>query len=188
MTTKMLDGLDGRKMSTSWGNVINIIDEPFDQYGKVMSMNDDMLLQYIELATDISTDEAKRLAQQLENKSINPKVVKERVAFEIVKRYHGGNAAKKAAEKFTATFTRKETPDDISEIALTKFSAPVGFFADKLFSAGLCASKSEARRLLQEGAVKKNGQKIAFSGHTLEVELKKGDVIQVGKRKFVRIV
>ena len=107
MTTKMLLGLDGRKMSTSWGNVINITDSADEQFGKVMSMHDDQILNYFGLATDITPAEGKNIEDELE-RGANPKHIKERLAFSIVARYHGESAAHKAQEKWGKLFSKKE--------------------------------------------------------------------------------
>ena len=110
MVTKMLSGTDGRKMSTSWGNVINIIDEPSEQFGKVMAMRDEMMEEYLKLATGLPDGE---VALCMRDARKDPKRTKVRIAFEIVKRYHGEREAKKAQERFEKMFSKKEIPDEI---------------------------------------------------------------------------
>lgn len=182
ITTKMLEGLDGRKMSTSWGNVINITDEPFDQYGKVLSMRDEVMPQYLELVSGLDSTKTRALIAELKQGKTNPKRIKEQLAYTLVARYHGEEAAAGARAKFNKTFSRKETPDDIALVVLKKKTVSV---VDFLVEQKLAASKSEARRLIEQGAVSVNKKKI--SDWKAVVRFDSGNVVQVGKRRFVRI-
>ena len=147
MTNKMLLGTDGRKMSTSWGNVINIVDAPGDQFGKVMSVRDDQIPNYFHLATDVPEKEIKKHVDGIKGGD-NPKKVKEILAFEVVKRYHGEKKARAAAENFTKTFSRREIPDAIPTL---KISSGTILPVDLIVASGVFKSKSEARRLIQQG-------------------------------------
>ncbi len=177
MTTKMLIGLDGRKMSTSWGNVINIIDSPDEQFGKIMSMHDDLLVEYSELAAGKDRKDAKLL------KGKDIKKAKEELASEIVRRYHGEKAAAAAREKWENIFSKKEiSGSDIPELKLKikKISA-----IDLVLAAKTVKSKSEAGRLIEQGAVQINGQAVKDMRKT--VELKGGETVKIGKKNFFRI-
>ncbi len=181
LTTKMLLGLDGRKMSTSWGNVVNIIDSPDEQFGKIMSMHDEGIIDYFEIATDVSLPLVRDYKEQLE-KGTNPKILKERLAFEIVKRYHGAKAAEKARERFEKLFSKKEVPEDITRLKLAGKEANM---LDLLINAGV-ASKSEARRLMHQNAVELNG---AIKNDPFEtVRFRGNEILKIGKHRFFKIV
>lgn len=182
MTNKMLLGLDGRKMSTSWGNVININDAPEDQFGKVMSVHDDLIISYFEFATDVSTEEIKGFSEELEA-GINPKAMKEKLAFEIVKRYYGEKAAKAAAEHFESIFSKREIPDTIPEL---KVKSNVILPVDLIMLSGVVSSKSEARRLVEQGAFDVGGT--VRKDPKTPIELKGGETIRIGKRHFFRVI
>lgn len=180
MTLQMLLGTDGRKMSTSWGNVINITDAPNDMFGKVMASDDKVILEYFTLATALPEAEIKKHEAELK-KGRNPKDIKEVLAFEIVKRYHGEARAKKAQEEFASVFREKELPKDIPELRITNYELPV---TDLLIQAKV-QSKSEARRLIEQGGVHLNDKVI--QDPFAKLSLKSGDVLNIGKRKFFRI-
>lgn len=171
-----LAGTDGRKMSSSWGNVINITDQPDDMFGKVMSIKDDLIPQYFELATRLSPNEIKSLLDQLKDRS-NPRDLKIRLAFEIVKLYHGIKKAEKAREEFEKVFSKGELPTDIKEVSRGGQN-----IVDVITEEGLVSSRSEAKRLMDQGAVTINDQKTDWG-----TVAKAGDVIRVGPRKFLRI-
>lgn len=178
MTSKMLNGLDGRKMSTSWGNIITVVDEPGDMYGKVMSMKDELIDEYFELTTRLSADEI----SQIKNSSTNPRDIKAKLAKEIVKMYHGEKEAEKAEEEFNKVHRNKELPTDMPVFVVNKNEYNL---ADLLCDSKLVVSKKEAKRLAEAGAVdidnitEKDWRKI--------IELRDGMVIKVGSRKFVKI-
>lgn len=182
ITFKMLYGLDGRKMSTSWGNVINILNSPNKQYGKIMSMKDELIINYFELATDLSVREVKKIEKSLKSGKLNPKDAKARLAKEIVAMYHSKAAAEKAEREFNRVFGQKKLP---SEIKGVKLKAKKINILDLLVKTKLTLSKSEAKRIILQGGLKidnevqKDWQKI--------INLKQGMIVQVGKRKFVRV-
>jgi len=182
MTLELLPGLDGEKMSTSKGNTINILDPAKEMFGKLMSMKDEMIEVYLKLYPSLSEEEKEELLNLLKNKSVNPRDIKEKLAFSITKLYWGEKEAQKAKEDFEIIFRKKEIPNEISIFLTNKIKYPI---LDLLFDAKLAKSKSEAKRLiLQKGVeidnqLKKDWKEI--------VEIKDGMVIKVGKRNFVKI-
>ncbi len=180
LVTKMVIGLDGRKMSTSWGNVINIIDSPEEQFGKVMSLRDELIPEYFEAVTDVTENEIAAIKKELK-KGTNPKILKERLAFEIVQRYHGAAAAKKAQDNFEKVFSRREAPDEMSLLKLPtkKLTA-----LDIVVAAGTMKSRSDARRLIEGGGFEFDGRTI--KNPLEEIAVRGGEVIRVGKKSFFR--
>jgi tyrosyl-tRNA synthetase len=180
----LLIGTDGsQKMSKSLGNYIGV-DEPADEiYGKVMSIPDSLIIDYLELVTDVPDDEIAEFKVQMANQSINPMVIKKRLAQEIVTQFHGAKAAREAEEHFTKVFQRGEVPE---EVVLLKTSAGnKSTLTAELTEAGLTKSRSEARRLLAQGAIEIDGKTIT---EDLEIkQIKKGSIIKVGKRRFAQI-
>jgi len=146
LTTKMLEGTDGRKMSTSWGNVINITDESNDMFGKIMSVRDELIGKYFLLATRLPASEITEIEEKMKQ-GANPKDSKLRLAREIVALYHGKEAAERAAVHFENTFV-KGMPEEFTKIALSGKEV-----ATALIEHGIIASKAELRRLLSEGAI-----------------------------------
>ncbi len=182
VTVPLLIGTDGKmKMSQSLGNYIGITESPAEQFGKIMSISDELLLPYFELVARYNSKQLKRVKTELEQ-GRNPKELKVELAKAVVKMYHSQTAAERAAEEFERVFARKQKPTDIPEVKLKagKYDLP-----ELLQKLQLVSSKSAARRLIEQGGVKINKQKVD-SWHE-PVMLSKGDVIQVGKRKFVKI-
>lgn len=182
VTLKMLNGLDGRKMSTSWGNIITIVDDPKDMFGKVMSMKDELIDEYFELATRLS----KEKIEQIKKSSNNPRDIKARLAKEIVILYHGENKAKKAEEEFNKIFRDKQSP---SQIEIFKTDQKIYPVLDLLRDTKLASSKNEAKRLIEGGAVslKNNGQELKISNWKENIKIENGMIIQAGKRRFIKI-
>ncbi len=179
LTIKMLSGTDGRKMSTSWGNVINITDEPNDMFGKVMSVKDELLEEYFILCTDVSEDFVSDMKQKIAA-GANPRDFKLKLASEIVLIYHGKEKALKAQESFINTFKKGAVPEDIETIVVSEKKT----LADVLLEAHIVASKSEWRRLVGEGAISylPSNKKVLDPNALAE----DGD-LKVGKRRFIRI-
>ena len=171
MTLKMLSGLDGRKMSTSWGNVINITDAPNNIYGKIMSMKDELIENYFELCTKIS----------LKGK-LNPRDAKARLAKEIVSTYYNKRTAEQAEKEFNRVFREKKLP---LKIPIFKTSKKVYPILDILFDSKLVSSKSEAKRLILQKAVKIDN--VMFANWKEKISLKNSMIIKAGKRKFIKI-
>ncbi len=179
MTYEMLYGLDGRKMSTSWGNIITILDEPQEKYGKIMSMKDEYITDYFRLTTKMSLEEIKEIEEALKNESLNPRDAKMKLAFELTKLYHGEKAALEAEEEFKKVFQKGEKPTEMPKVKIAELSL------DALIAIGAAGSKGEARRLMEQGGVKLNDKKITDWKEPGEVKSK--DVIQVGPRKFFEV-
>ena len=177
ITFKMLNGLDGRKMSTSWGNIITVLDEPSDMYGKIMSMSDELIPEYLELATRLTKKEIDEIKE-----IPNPRDQKAMLAKEIVKMYHDEKAAVKAGEEFDKVFRDKELPTVIPVFETDKKGY---FILDLLCDAGLASSKNEAKRLVEAGAIDINDSTEKEWKKT--VEIKDGMIIKSGSRKFVKI-
>ena len=178
MTTNMLWGLDGRKMSTSWGNVVNITDEPAEMFGKLMSLRDELMADYLKLATRLAEKEMKKI-EALKN----PKEKKERLALEVVALYHGKSAALKAKKEFERVFSEKKLPAEILEVRLPKGSYnPI----DLLLKARLASSKSEARRLVEQKGICIDENVLESPRQT--IELKNPIILSKGKRHFVKII
>ncbi len=183
---KMLYGLDGRKMSTSWGNVINILDKPKEMYGKIMSMKDELISDYFELSTKISLKEIEKIKRDLKGKKINPREVKAKLAREVVKLYHGERTAEKAEKEFNRVFKEKKLPSKISVFRTSKKVYPI---LDLLFDSKLVSSKSEAKRVVESGGVSINTQdkKVKIKNWKEKIKIEDGMVVQVGKRRFIKV-
>ncbi len=185
LTMPLLVGLDGtEKMSKSLGNYIGINEPPNEMYGKTMSIPDKLIYTYFELATDVSNEELRQIRRQLEDPAVNPRDLKRRLAFEIVKIYHGETAAKSAEEEFDRVFSKKNLPTDMPEFVLSKAEGKI-WIVRLMASAGLVKTNAEARRLIQQGAVSIDGQKI--TDVNLEIEPEKDFVLKAGKRRFLKV-
>jgi len=180
MTTGMLWGLDSRKMSTSWGNVVNITDEPNEMYGKLMSLNDELMPNYLRLTTRLSEQEIKEIEA-----IAHPKKRKEQLAYEVVKLYHGKGAATKAKEEFKKVFTQKELPIDIKEVFVEKGLYTVHDLLSRC-ALMLSNSKSEARRLILQGGVRVNDEVVTSPSQLIQIT--KPILLSKGKRNIVKIV
>jgi len=184
VTTPLLEGLDGvQKMSKSYGNYIGIDEPATEMFGKVMSISDDLMWKYYELLTDLSPDQISTLRLRCDSGDENPRNVKVRLAKSIISDFHSEFAANEAEEHFNRQFVRKEVPDEIQEKQID-----VGNYklAELLVSTGLAASKGEARRLIEQGGVKVNGEKASNASDEIAVA-GNSTLLQVGKRKFLKI-
>src|SRR3989344_1286689 len=180
LTTNMLLGTDGRKMSTSWGNVINIEDEPSDMFGKVMSLRDDLLQTYFLLCTDMPAEEAGKMGARIEAGE-NPRDLKLDLAEQIVALYWGAMAAVKARKTFIDTFSLKKIPEEVETISVN----PNTTLVDTFLGAEIIKSKTEWRRLVDEGAVFDTSSGVKISNYD---EVARGDVTYIiGKKRFVKI-
>ena len=181
MTNPLIEGLDGRKMSSSWGNTINLLDLADDMFGKTMSMPDSLIEKYFVLATRLPLAEIEEI-----KKLSNPRDQKARLAFEVTKMYHGEKEAAAAAENFDKVFRRHETPEEMPVFETNK---KVYSIMRLLCDTGLAASNNEAKRLIEGNAVTviKNGTEIKITDWKQEVQLENDMVAQAGKRKFVKI-
>lgn len=182
LTSKLLLGTDGRKMSKTFGNTIPLITAPNDMFGKIMSIRDELIGDYFELCTQAPIEEVNQIKQSLQNQSVNPRDLKVKLAFEIVKLYHGEKEAEKAKIEFENVFQRKELPSEMTRWQAGKEEYNI---LDLLFESGLTASKGEAKRMVLGRAVEISGQTKTDWQETIKIE--NGMIIQVGKRKFVKI-
>lgn len=183
----LLEGTDGiEKMSKSLGNYIGINEPPNDIYGKVMSIPDELIIKYFELATDIHPDIIDGIKKDLSTGSVNPRDIKMDLAREIVRLYYDEELSAAAEQHFKTVFQNKGIPEDISTIKLTasELANEEIDIIELITRANFASSKSEARRLVQQGAVKLNGVKVAAM-HAVKVE--EGGILQVGKLKFCKI-
>ncbi len=184
LTVPLLEGLDGvNKMSKSFGNYVGIDEPPDVMYGKLMSISDELMVRYYELLSDISLEEFEELKRGIKDGSVNPKEAKKKLAREIVERYHGPEAARMAEEKFEKVFERREVPEDVETVELD-FGKPA-WICQVMVKAGLTRSSSEAKRLIAQGGVKVDGEKITDEG--LELVPGRTYLLQVGRRKFKRV-
>lgn len=181
MTFELLSGTDGRKMSKTYDNAIYLSDSPSEMFGKVMSIKDELIESYFVLATDVATKEIEKTVKAIA-KGGNPRDAKVSLAFSLVNRYYDKKEAEKAQADFETRFVKKEIPDDIKEVELPYKVAPL---VDILVALKMTESKSEARRLIEQGGVRVEGAVIGDREAVLEPM--PGMVIQVGKRKFVKI-
>ena len=184
ITMPILEGLDGvQKMSKSLGNYIGISEAPSEMYGKAMSIPDELMMRYFMLVTDMSIEEQEQLSKDLESGAAHPRDVKMKLAHTIVRLYHGEEAANFGQDEFIRVFQKHAMPTDIPEYKVAITEEPV-FVPQLLSDAGLTASNGEARRSIKAGAFKIDGEKC----NEEHIVLKDGMVLQVGKRKFIKIV
>ncbi|HEY8531258.1 MAG TPA: tyrosine--tRNA ligase [Limnochorda sp.] len=184
----LLLGTDGHeKMSKSLGNTIPWDAPPEDKFGKLMSIPDHLIWPYLELLTRVPMDEVRAWRAAVEEGSLHPKEAKKRLAREVVRMLHGEEAAQAAEAHFDQVFTRRELPDEMPEVALSASEAPGGEIwpVALVVRAGLAASNSEARRLITQGAVRLDGETVTDPGRNVTV--RDGAVLQVGRRRFVRL-
>jgi len=181
----LLIGTDGtQKMSKSLGNYIGVDEPPSEIYGKIMSIPDSLIIDYIELVTDIPDEEVAEFKAQIANQSVNPMTVKKRLAYEIVAQFHSSQAAGEAEGHFAKVFQKGEVPDE-TVVMINASAGLKSTLSAELTKAGLTKSRSEARRLLTQCAIEIDGKTIT---EDLEMtQLKKGSVIKVGKRRFAKI-
>lgn len=184
----ILTGLDGeQKMSKSLGNYIGISEPPSEIFGKAMSIPDNLMPEYFRLCTDFSTEEIDKIEEGLKSGALHPRDVKMRLAGRLVAIYHGDAESRKAAEEFRKIFQKGDMPSEMPEFDLSREIDPQGSIniVRLLGLTGLVGSSSEARRMIEQGAVKIDGEKI--SDYNLNVIPQKDSVLQVGKRKYARI-
>lgn len=181
LCTPLIEGLDGRKMSKSYGNTIDIMDEPSDMFGKVMSMTDDLIIKYFILCSDVPMKEIDEIDKSLKAGD-NPRDAKVKLAREIVTIYHDKEAANKAEDEFVNVFKKGGVPDDMSEF---KISGERNII-DLLELCSLVESRADGKRMIKQGAVKINDKRVDDMNEVIHLE--KDMVVQVGKRKFAKIV
>jgi len=185
----LLEGLDGvQKMSKSLGNYIGVTDPPQEMFGKIMSIPDNLMLKYFELLTNCSSSELDSIKNDLDSGQLHPRNAKVRLAQQIVKQYRGEGAAEQAAKEFDRVFRDKDLPADLPVFRLSSLELKAGkiWIVKLLYQSALVASKSEAQRMIKQGAVELDQEKIMDA--SLDVPVKDGSVLQIGKRKFLKIL
>jgi len=181
----LLIGTDGvQKMSKSLGNYIGVTDPPSEMYGKTMSINDEMIIPYLELLTDVPDEDIERYRAKMAEGSINPMEVKKRLAYELVRDFWGKKEAEEAAEHFARTVQQKEAPEEMPLLNVP--AASRSMLSTEIARIGLARSRSEARRLIEQKAVEINGKPVLEDVEISTVD--DGSVIKVGKRRFARLV
>lgn len=182
LTMPILEGLSGgAKMSKSLDNYIGLTDTPEDMYGKTVSISDDLILRYFTLVTNTSEEEIESFKKAMESGE-NPRDIKHELAWRLVKRYHGTEAANRAKDYFQKVFVKKDVPDNIPEFTVATGDV---FITKLMLEIGLCQSGGEAKRLIAQGGVSINGTRVNSYSNPLEV--KDGDILKVGKRKFIKL-
>lgn len=180
---ELLVGTDGKiKMSKSANNYIGISEPPFEIYGKVMSISDDLIIPYFTLVTDLSEGGLEIVKKEMKE-GVNPREIKARLAYLLVETYYDSEAAEKVAEEFNKTFRDKQTPQDIPEVKVSDKEG--GVLVDFLVRHNLVKSKSEGRRLIEQGGVRVE-QKVVEDANK-RITPQEGMIIQIGKRKFFRL-
>lgn len=186
LTVPILEGLDGvQKMSKSLNNYIGITEDPKEMFGKVMSISDELMWRYYELLSlDKSIGEIKAMHDRARRGEVNPRDCKVELAKEVVARFHDRKAADDAVHDFERRFRQRELPEDIPEV---RISIPEGGMriANLLKEAGLTSSTSDALRMVQQGAVRLDGERV--SDKSLVIESSKTHIVQVGKRRYARV-
>jgi tyrosyl-tRNA synthetase len=196
LTLPLLEGTDGvQKMSKSYGNYVGLTDEPDDMFGKVMSVPDELIVKYYRLATSVPVDEVDGIEAGLSDGTLHPNQTKRRLAREIVALYHDEAAARSAEEAFDRVFKRHEAPEDIARHPIldsywaspdegSDSDAPMVSLAATFTDVGLTASGSAARRLIDEGAVRIDGQQLAAGTRNIPLDEIADKNVQIGKRRW----
>ena len=187
LTVPLLEGLDGvQKMSKSLGNYVSLTEPAEEQFGKLMSIPDGLVVRYAQLCTDLPPEEVARIDRDVEVGGPSANAAKRLVARTIVGLYHGLDAGAAAEEHFNQLFQRREVPTDVPEHALAG-DDPV-HLPQLLVETGLAGSRGEGRRLVDEGAVRLDGEQVAPRSYDLPRSSLAGRVLQRGKRLAVRLL
>ena len=185
LITPLLEGTDGvQKMSKSLGNYIGIDEAPAEMFGKVMSISDDLMWRYYELLTDLPVADINELRRRAESGEANPRDLKVSLAKRIISDFHSDDAAAAAEEEFVRRFRNKEVPDEVEERVVT---AQTWKLPRLLVETGLAPSMAEARRLIEQGGVRLDGERAARAEAEVELTSAQAVLIQVGKRRFLRV-
>lgn len=182
LMTNLILGIDGRKMSSSWGNTINVFDTPNDMFGKVMSIPDELMMSYFVHCTRVPMQEVSKMAEEIVT-GANPRDTKVRLAREITTLYHNVGEAENAEKYFIDTFSKRQTPEDVREVKTVIGVKLMDFLPEN----ELAESKSDARRKIEQGAVSIGDEKI-IDVNTVFEERHDKQVMRIGKKDFVRII
>lgn len=183
LMTDLIEGLDGRKMSSSWGNTINLTEDANSMFGKIMSMGDELIVKYFIHCTRVPMEEIAKLETEMKNDELNPRDAKLRLAGEIVAIYHGQESARQAREYFINTFSKKEIPTELAEFAISNEMK----LAEVLVKTNNASSMSDARRKIEQGGVSIDDEKLTDTQFVITKEFD-GKVLKVGKLGFVKII
>lgn len=184
LTMPLLVGTDGvEKMSKSYDNYIGIDDSPKDIYGRTLSVPDDLIFIYYELATNVSNEELKNIKAELEDDTKNPRDIKRALARKLVEMYHSKDAAMNAEQEFDKIFIKKGVPDDLPEMKIDDSEINI---LDLINLVNFAPTKSEARRLVLQGGVSINDKKITDFKSNISID--DGMILKVGKRKFIKLI
>jgi tyrosyl-tRNA synthetase len=188
LTTALLEGLDGtEKMSKSLANYVGVEDPPREIYGKLLSISDELMWRYYALCTEMSPEGIQRMRRLVEDGQLHPKKAKEGLALRIVADFHGEPAAQEARREFDRVFQKKGEPDEVEEHRVQVQQGKV-YLPGLLAELGLAKSKSEAGRLLRQGAVRLDNEKLPAGQLELEVQPGEQRLVKVGKRRFARVI
>ena len=186
ITMPLLEGLDGtRKMSKSYGNYVGISETPQDMFGKLMSISDELMWKYYELLTDVPLPELAAMRDEMHGGQRHPMDIKKKLAREIISYYHGADSAVTAQGEFEKVFSQRELPTEVPEYILPPAATELDL-PTVLTDTGMVASKSEARRIIQQGGISIDGRKITVL--TLTVPASLPFVMKIGKRKFLKVI
>ncbi|MCK4436736.1 tyrosine--tRNA ligase [bacterium] len=190
ITLPMLEGTDGtRKMSKSLGNYIGINESPKEMFGKIMSVSDELMIRYLELLTDTSPQKLEKMKSDLDGGELHPRDLKRQLAKDLVSTYHGEEAALKAGREFEAIFKEGGLPDTVPEVRISRSEVPGGgriWVVKLLLLSRMAGSASQARRLIQQGGVRIDSEKLTDPDS--DIMVREGMVIKVGKRKFAKLL
>ena len=186
MTMPLLEGLDGvEKMSKSLNNYIGITEPPNEIFGKVMSISDSLMFRYYELLTDVSVSQVSQWQQDIKDNTINPRDLKAQLAEKIVRDFWSEDEAKKAAQEFDRIFKQKKQPENMQEIELKTSAVPL---IDLLIEQNILPSRGEAKRLIRQGGIYLDGQRVEDIGQILDIDSKNQIILKIGKRKFLKLI
>ena len=191
LTMPLLEGTDGvKKMSKSYGNYIGLTDEPADMFGKIMSIPDELVARYYRLCSTLSIDEIDAIDASFEDGTADPYALKRALGRNIVELYHGADKAVQAEEAFDALFKKHEIPDDVAEfsVQLVRNDQGLVYLPKLMVEIKLSASTGDARRLIDGGGVKINGEALAPKSYNVDPDLLDHAILQAGKRRFAKLV
>lgn len=190
LTVPLLEGLDGvQKMSQSLGNYVGIEEPPGDMFGKLMSIPDELIGKYLRLCTDVTPEEVDAIEAGLADGSLHPAEQKRRMAREIVELYHGSGIGDRSEDAFNLVHRDREIPEDVEEAAIPAEAIRDGmvWLPKLLASLGLAGSNAEARRLIEQGGVRLDGEPVTDPQAEVPAEGIRGKILQIGRRRFVRL-
>ena len=188
-TLPILEGIDGvQKMSKSLGNHVGLTDEPEDMFGKIMSIPDELMIKYFRLTTALPEEEIKTIEKGLKDESLHPAKIKRRLAREIISQYYSVEIAQAAEAEFDVVFKEKSLPSNILEVKLSSDLLTNGhvWIVKLVKHAGFAKTNGEAKRLIEQGGVKLNNEVVKSAD--IDVKIDSGDILQVGKRRFAKLV